>query len=106
MPERPSPGYYAAYMEFTDGTPAVAIQNSYGYFSADELTPWAASLEKYGKSAIGEDHLLVGSDYSHSDFSQEINFTSSLRELVDQAILSPSAPTKIMHDNPRAFYGL
>ena len=37
MPERPWPGYYAAYMEFADGTPAVAIQNSYGYFSADEL---------------------------------------------------------------------
>jgi phthalate 4,5-cis-dihydrodiol dehydrogenase len=37
MPERPSPGYYAAYMEFSDGAPAVAIQNSYGYFSAAEM---------------------------------------------------------------------
>lgn len=37
MPERPSPGYYSAYMEWPDGTPAVAIQNSYGYFSADEF---------------------------------------------------------------------
>jgi phthalate 4,5-cis-dihydrodiol dehydrogenase len=39
MPERPYPGYYAAYMEFVDGTPATAIQNAYGYFSADELIP-------------------------------------------------------------------
>jgi len=39
MPERPYPGYYAAYMEFVDGTPATAIQNAYGYFSADEMIP-------------------------------------------------------------------
>lgn len=37
MPERSSPGYYAAYMEFADGTPAVVVQNSNGYFSLDEL---------------------------------------------------------------------
>jgi phthalate 4,5-cis-dihydrodiol dehydrogenase len=46
MPERPSPGYYSAYMEFEDGTPAVAIQNSYGYFSADEMVPTGAGPEK------------------------------------------------------------
>jgi len=46
MPERPSPGYYAAYMEWPDGTPAVAIQNSYGYFSADELVPVGVTPEK------------------------------------------------------------
>ena len=50
MPERPYPGYYAAYMEFTDGTPAVAIQNSFGYFSADEMIPSGAS-PRQNKSA-------------------------------------------------------
>ena len=55
---------------------------------------------------ISEDNLLVGSDYSHQDFSQEINFTSSLQELADQEILSPEAPRKIMHDNAKTFYGL
>lgn len=55
---------------------------------------------------ISEDNLLVGSDYSHHDFSQEIDFTSSLQELAYQEILSPDAPRKIMYENPKTFYGL
>ena len=37
LPERRSPGFYMAYMEFADGTPAVVTQNSNGYFSLDDL---------------------------------------------------------------------
>ena len=51
MPERPAPGYCAAYMEFTDGTPATMIQNSYGYFVADEFAPWGARSSPYAKRA-------------------------------------------------------
>ena len=40
MPERPCPGYYAAYLEFEDGTPATIVHNGYGYFLASELVPW------------------------------------------------------------------
>lgn len=40
MPERPCPGYYAAYLEFQDGTPATIVHNGYGYFLASELVPW------------------------------------------------------------------
>lgn len=40
MPERPCPGYYAAYLEFEDGTPATLVHNGYGYFLASELVPW------------------------------------------------------------------
>ncbi len=32
MPERPMPGYYSAFMEFEDGTPATIVHNGYGYF--------------------------------------------------------------------------
>jgi phthalate 4,5-cis-dihydrodiol dehydrogenase len=42
MPFRSSPGYYAAYLEFDDGTPATVIKNGYGYFETHELVPWAA----------------------------------------------------------------
>ena len=35
-----APGYYAAYLEFEDGTPATIAYNAYGYFMADELLPW------------------------------------------------------------------
>ena len=40
MPERPIPGYYAAYLEFEDGTPATLMHNGYGYLNASELVDW------------------------------------------------------------------
>ncbi len=51
LPERTMPGYYSAYIEFEDGTPATLVHNGYGYFMTNELVPWAtpglqASIEK------------------------------------------------------------
>lgn len=37
---RPIPGYYSAFMEFEDGTPATLVHNGYGYFVGSELVPW------------------------------------------------------------------
>lgn len=42
MPERAGPAYCNAYIEFTDGTPASVIQNSYGYFVCDDLMSWTS----------------------------------------------------------------
>jgi len=47
MPERPIPGYYSAYLEFEDGTPATIIHNGYGYFLGAELVPWGESKHRY-----------------------------------------------------------
>jgi phthalate 4,5-cis-dihydrodiol dehydrogenase len=47
MPERPIPGYYCAYLEFEDGTPATMIHNGYGYFMGNELMPWGESKQQY-----------------------------------------------------------
>ncbi len=47
MPERSIPGYYSAYMEFEDGTPATIIHNGYGYFLGAELVPWGESKQRY-----------------------------------------------------------
>ena len=47
MPERPMPGYYSAYLEFEDGTPATIVHNGYGYFLANELVPWGGSSQRY-----------------------------------------------------------
>lgn len=47
MPERPIPGYYCAYLEFEDGTPATMIHNGYGYFLGNELMPWGESKQEY-----------------------------------------------------------
>jgi phthalate 4,5-cis-dihydrodiol dehydrogenase len=47
MPERPIPGYYTAYMEFADGTPATIVHNGYGYFMHGELFPGALDGWRY-----------------------------------------------------------
>jgi phthalate 4,5-cis-dihydrodiol dehydrogenase len=40
-------GYYAAYLEFEDGTPATLMHNGYGYFLASELVPWGTNRTRY-----------------------------------------------------------
>jgi phthalate 4,5-cis-dihydrodiol dehydrogenase len=47
MPERPIPGYYCAYLEFEDGTPATIMHNGYGYYSMSEQYPWGVVQHKY-----------------------------------------------------------
>ena len=47
MPERPIPGYYTAYMEFEDGTPATIVHNGYGYFMHGELFPGSLDHWRY-----------------------------------------------------------
>ncbi len=44
---RPIPGYYSAYLEFEDGTPATLMHNGYGYFLASELVPWGTNRSRY-----------------------------------------------------------
>jgi predicted TIM-barrel fold metal-dependent hydrolase len=63
---------------------------------ADEDIPYLAKC-------TGEDHLLIGSDYPHSDPSREDQFVNALNARED---LSPSLRQEIMLDNPRAFYAL
>jgi len=40
MKERSIPGYYAAFMEFENGVPAIAIHNGYGYLMISEFAHW------------------------------------------------------------------
>ena len=47
MKTRSIPGYYAVYLEFESGVPAVAIHNGYGYFVASELVPWGDANTRY-----------------------------------------------------------
>jgi uncharacterized protein len=63
---------------------------------ADEDIPY---LAKY----TGEDHLLIGSDYPHSDPSREDQFVHAITVRED---ISPQLRQKILCDNPRAFYGM
>lgn len=44
---RPVDGYYSAYMEFEDGTPATIMHNGYGYFTMSSLYPWVDTKRGY-----------------------------------------------------------
>lgn len=55
---------------------------------------------------IGEDNLLVGSDYTHQDSSQELTFVRTLEERVGAGEMSNALVRKMVFDNPKAFYGL
>ena len=54
----------------------------------------------------GEDRLLVGSDYTHADASQEFGFPQILQQRADRGEVPQSAVQKILNENGRAFYGL
>jgi len=55
---------------------------------------------------IGEDNLLVGSDYTHQDQSQELLFAQQLAERARRGDISAGVVRKITYDNPKVFYGL
>jgi predicted TIM-barrel fold metal-dependent hydrolase len=56
-------------------------------------------LTKY----IGEDNLIIGSDYGHQDQSREDGVVATIRKRPD---LSSRLKEKILCENARAFYGL
>ena len=63
---------------------------------ADEDIPY---LAKY----TGDDYLLIGSDYPHSDPSREDQFVNAIN--IREDIAAP-LKQKILYDNPRAFYAM
>jgi predicted TIM-barrel fold metal-dependent hydrolase len=60
----------------------------------------------YILSFIGEDNVIVGSDYTHADQSQEVNFQAALRARADAGDITHAAAEKMLYDNPKRFYGL
>jgi predicted TIM-barrel fold metal-dependent hydrolase len=55
---------------------------------------------------VGEDNLIIGSDYTHRDPSMELGFRKLLQERADRGEIPKFAVQKILYDNPKAFYGL
>jgi predicted TIM-barrel fold metal-dependent hydrolase len=54
----------------------------------------------------GDDNILVGSDFSHADSAQELDFVKLLRQRAGREEITEEAVRKITYNNPRAFYGL
>jgi predicted TIM-barrel fold metal-dependent hydrolase len=52
---------------------------------------------------VGDDHLVIGTDYGHNDTSSEIN---ALRKLKADGKIPAASIDKILGDNARALYGL
>ena len=52
---------------------------------------------------VGDDNLIIGSDYGHADTASDIE---ALRRLKDDCGLSAGVVDKILSDNPRRLYGL
>ena len=50
----------------------------------------------------GEDNLLIGTDYGHTDQSSEIE---AMRIFQEQGTVAPDIVSKILDANPRAVYG-
>jgi predicted TIM-barrel fold metal-dependent hydrolase len=60
----------------------------------------------YILSCVGEDNLMVGSDYTHRDPSMELEFRAILQQRADKGELPQRAVQKILYDNPKRFYAL
>jgi predicted TIM-barrel fold metal-dependent hydrolase len=57
----------------------------------------------YVINCVGEDNLVIGSDYGHSDTSSELEALQTLQETTS---LPERVVHKILEDNPKALYGL
>ena len=53
---------------------------------------------------VGEDNLMVGSDYTHRDPSMELDF-EKYSGAGRQGEIPQTAVQKILYDNPKTFYG-
>ena len=60
----------------------------------------------YILKCVGEDNLIVGSDYTHGDLSQQRHFQDELRARAEKGEITTSAVEKMLSDNPRRLYGL
>ena len=77
----------------------IKLFEEYGLYVACEADEDVNYLLDY----IGEDHMMIGSDYGHNDQSFEDNMARVFRGRED--VPSP-AIEKILDDNARAFYAL
>jgi hypothetical protein len=55
------------------------------------------------KGCMGENTLMIGTDYGHADSSTELDALTVLQE---SGGISAAMHRKIVEDNPRKFYGL
>jgi len=57
----------------------------------------------YIANCVGEDHIMVGTDYGHADYSNDIE---AFQSLAHNGAISASFVKKILGDNAKNLYGL
>jgi len=92
--QRASGGY-----TYTGKSDVVQLNNLYVTCQVDVDLPY---IMQY----TGEDHLLVGSDYTHADPSEERHFAHHLQERADRGEITQRAVGRITYENGKTFYGL
>jgi predicted TIM-barrel fold metal-dependent hydrolase len=60
----------------------------------------------YILQCVGEDNLMIGSDYTHRDPSMELEFRKILQQRADKGEIPQPVVQKILYDNPKTFYAL
>jgi phthalate 4,5-cis-dihydrodiol dehydrogenase len=94
---RPIPGYYSAFLEFEDGTPATLMHNGYGYFLASELVPWGGQNSRYSEAerAAIRKSLLDGTRNENADKDQMRIGGAHEREVRDRSKAKPWLPNDL-----------
>jgi phthalate 4,5-cis-dihydrodiol dehydrogenase len=94
---RPIPGYYSAFMEFADGTPATLMHNGYGYFLASELVPWGNQNSRYTEAerAAIRKSLVEGTRNENADKDEMRIGGSFEREIRDRSKPKPWLPNDL-----------
>ncbi len=93
---RPRPSFPNARWKHASCKDLFRAYRIYVACEADEDIPYLADF-------IGEDNLLIGSDYGHNDPAEERTLVQSMKSRTD---LSSALVEKIFVDNPGNFYGL
>lgn len=99
IPQRPAPGYYSAFIEFEDGTPATIVHNGYGYFSTYEFVPWAQTGRPLTDPVLVERRNAMRSgEYDDASEKNSVRFGTEQRDTGNGASSTGGAHTGFQGD--------
>ena len=78
-----APGYYSAYLEFEDGTPATIVYNAYGYFLASELLPWEMEVGAQAEDRARVRNGINTGTWDQSQAKDEMRIASMRGQRID-----------------------
>jgi phthalate 4,5-cis-dihydrodiol dehydrogenase len=92
MESRPVPGYFTAYLEFEDGTPATIMHNGYGYFLMSTLYPWSTTKHNYSNAERSKRRREIGTDALNEELEKEEFRVGGRRDPTKDAAKTAAVP--------------